>query len=594
MRIKLYIFAILFAVTTVGFGQVEFTAKISKDQIGVNERLRIEFEMNKNGDNFTPPDFKNFKVYGGPRQAISRRWSNGKSKFSKTYTYYLQPERRGTFTIGQAKVQIDGKTYKTSPQTVKVTAAVNKPKNGDEKEIVDVSDQIHLVTEISNTSPYLNEGITVVYKLYVSKDAAVSNWHAIDIPKFSNFWNQDIQLDNYKVRYGSYKGDKDYRYVILKKTVLYPQKTGKLQVEPLTLNISIEEPTQRRNFFGQTIYKTVDKTMASKNHTIVVKSLPEKGKPDNFTGAVGQFDFKVTASKDVLDADESLDAKVVVSGNGNLKLFQLPELSAPKAFEVYDPEHGEKVNTNLNGMHGSISDTYTLVPKMKGKYKIKPLNFSYFDPHSKTYKRLASKPLKIDVKNGPVQPVSGGDSTGYTSTHKQPVTTSGKHFRYIKLKANLKPLDQAPFFKSKLFWTLLFLPLVILPVVVGFGNRHLEKANDLYGKRIKRADKLAKRYLSEAKKTLGDQKAYYDSLERALHNYLRAKLELQTSEMSKERIMELLKQKRVSEDTSRQFISLLESCEFARYTPSSDVGMKQDYAKAAKIISEVDKQMVKS
>src|SRR5699024_8760403 len=299
----------------------------------------------KNGDDFTPPKFDDFEVYGGPRQSISHSWTNGKSKFSKKYSYFLKPKHRGTLTIGQAKVTIDGKVYKTSPKTIEVTAAVDKPKNGQNEEIVDVSDDIHLVTEISNLHPYLNEGITVVYKLYVSANTSIRNWELVDMPKFSNFWSQDIDTDPGKVRYGSYKGDKDYRYVVLKKAVLYPQKTGTINVEPLTLSMAVEVPSNRRDFFGRRMYKTVDRTIASKNRKIEVKPLPEKGKPDDFSGAVGQFSLTTSASKEKLDAGESLDFKVSVSGNGNLKLFELPAPEVPSNFEAYDPEHSEDVHT---------------------------------------------------------------------------------------------------------------------------------------------------------------------------------------------------------------------------------------------------------
>lgn len=594
MRLKLYIFSLLFAITTVSFAQVDFTAKVSRDEIGLNENVKVEFRMNRNGDDFQRPDFKNFKIVAGPSQYMSGTFSQGKREVIKTYTYILQPEKRGNLTIGQATVKIDGKTYKTSPLKVKVTAPVNKPKDGDNQEITDVTKGIHLVTEVSNTHPYLNQGITVLYKLYVSKDAAVSNWRFQDIPKFTGFWNQDIEIKKIQIKYGSYQGDKDYRYIVLKKTVLYPQKTGELKIEPLTLNISIDTPSNRRDIFGRRLYNTVDKAMSSPARTVDVKPLPEEGRPDDFSGAVGQFKFNVSASKDSLNANESLDAKVEVSGTGNLKLFQLPKLVAPQAFEMYDPEHEEHVSTTLSGMHGRISDTYTMVPKAKGKYRIEPLSFSYFDPKSKTYKELTSRPVGIDVPNGPTAGISNNISNISSQdslVNKQAISTVDKHFRYIKLKTNLHAINEPPFFKSKLFWTLLFMPVLLLLITVKVGDKQIEKASDVYQKRIKRADKLAKKYLSEAKKNLGNQVAYYESLERALHNYLRAKLDIQTSEISKENIGALLAKNGVSGDVKDEFISLLESCEFARYTPSSDTGMQQDYDKAAQIISKVDKQI---
>lgn len=590
MAKQLNIFVFLFLVSAVGFGQVEFKAKVNKKKIGLNERLRVEFEMNENGDNFKAPNFEGFKVYGGPRQSISQSWTNGVNKFSKTYTYYLEPEERGTLKIGQATVEIDGKEYKTSPQEIEVTAAVDEPKDENDEDIPDVSEDIHIVTEISNENPYLNEGISVVYKLYVSQNASVSDWRVKDSPKFSNFWSQDIDT-KFQIKYGSYKGEDDYRYVELKKTLLYPQKTGKLTIEPMSLDFSVEVPTNKRDFFGRPQYKSVEKTLSSKSREIDVKPLPDEGKPESFSGAVGQFDFKVSASKDELEVDESMDATVEVSGKGNLKIFDLPELQVPSALEAYDPEHSENVSTTLGGTEGSLSDTYTLVADANGEYTLEPMEFSFFDPKAERYRTLTSDALKVNITGGESKAVASSEDTTAASSQKQRVVSTGNHFQYIKLKTKLHALNRVEFFKSKLFWALLFLPIVLLPVAIGVGKKHKDRVNDLYGNRIRRADRLARKYLSEAKKTMGDQKAYYEALERALHNFLRANLDMQTSEMKKARIAESLQEKGVEEETSNAFIKLLESCEFARYTPPSNIEMQQDYDKASEIISEVDKQM---
>src|SRR5690606_23977117 len=147
--------------------QVQFDAKVSKNRLGINERLRIDFEMNHDGDNFRPPSFENFKVVGGPNQSISNSWINGKRSFSKTYSYFLAPQSRGRVTIGQATIEINGDIYKTLPVEVEVTAAVDVPKDGNNSDYV-ASENVHLVAEVSNANPYLNEAITVTYKLYVS------------------------------------------------------------------------------------------------------------------------------------------------------------------------------------------------------------------------------------------------------------------------------------------------------------------------------------------------------------------------------------------------------------------------------------------
>lgn len=592
MMRKVYILVFLFSISFLGYGQVEFTAKLDKDKVGLNERLRVDFEMNQNGDNFTPPDFEGFKLYGGPRQSISQSWVNGKRSFSKTYSYYLEPVKRGKFTIGQAQVQINGEIYKTTPLQVEVTASVDQPKDENNEEIIDYSKDIHLVTEISNENPYLNEGISIVYKLYVGQDANVSDWYISDIPKYANFWSHNIDIKEVKVYHGSYKGNKDYRYVFLKKVVLYPQKTGEITIEPLTVNYTTEIPTARRDFFGRQIFQPVEKKMSSSSRVIQVKPLPEQGKPTDFSGAVGDLSYTVKSSKEELEADESLDVTVEVTGTGNLKLFQLPQLEAPGSFEVYDPEHTENVSVNEQGMRGSVSDRYTLVPGAKGAFMIRTQSFSYFDPQAKTYKTLPPRQVKVEVTTNSSSSVANipSGNEGSAATQKQAVTAPA-HFGYIKLKTNLQDINRKPFFKSPFFWSLLLIPVLLIPAVIAVGNKRSKKKNDFVANRIKRADKLARKYLSAAKKEMGNQEAYYEALEGALHNYLKAKLDIPTSEMSKERILTLLQEKQVTTETGQRFIGLLENCEFARYAPSSDLGMQHDYDKAAAIISEVDKQL---
>lgn len=585
MKLKYLILSFLLFASGLIQAQVRFEAKVSREKLGINERLRVDFEMNEDGDNFQPPSFEGFTVVGGPNQKISTSILNGKMAYSKTYSFYLQPKKRGNLRIGQAEIIIDDKTYKTSPLTVEITAAVDKPTDGDSSEII-AEDNLHLVAEVSKANPYLNEALTVVYKLYVSPRVSVSNWRELDSPKYNDFWSQSIDIQQLRVENGEYRGE-PYRYVVLRKTILYPQKTGELNIEPLTLSIAVDVPSERRDIFGSRIYKTVNKTVAADNKKINVKPLPD-GKPANFTGAVGKFDFNVTASKNELNAGESLQAKVEVRGNGNLKLFDLPELTAPSSLEMYDPERSENVNTNLNGMQGSISESYTVVPTQKGKYPIPALSFSYFDPSSETYKTHTSEELLINVEKGPL---AGNEPSGFSGANKQRLAIDGNQFRFIKLNTNLKDLDNESFLGSFLFWSALILPLAAIPLFILFGKKREQRANDVIGNRIRRADKLARKYLSEAKKHLGDQKEFYLALERSMHNYLKAKLGIQTGEMSKERISSLLAEKEVDSETNSEFISLLESCEYARYTPASSDTMQHDYEKAVRVISTLDKQL---
>ncbi|ULC59591.1 BatD family protein [Flaviramulus sp. BrNp1-15] len=578
---------VILLVSSMAFAQVKFEAKASKQKLGVNERLRIDFEMNKDGDNFNPPDFSNFTVVGGPNQSVSNSWINGVRSYKKTYSYFLAPKQRGNFTISQASITIDGETYKTTPLKIEVTAAVDIPKDPNNPNYL-ASENIHLVAEVSKTNPYLNEAITVVYKLYVSPKIAVDNWNEIDSPRYNDFWSQNINTQGQKVQNGTYNGE-DYRFLVLRKTVLYPQKTGKLNIEPLSLDIAMRVPTNRRDIFGSLLMTRVNRTVSAGNKTINVKPLPEAGKPLDFTGAVGEFNFDVIPSKTQLDATESLQLKVAVRGNGNLKLFKLPKVSLPSSLEVYEPEHNENVKTNLGGMQGSISDSYTVVPQYKGKYPIPSISFSYFDLKTETYKRLSSDEIVINVLNGPTN-TSDTESTNITNPNKQAIVFNNDQFAFIKTKTNFSDIKPDYFFKTKLFWSMLLLPFLAIPLAIVIRNKKASRDADVYGNRIRKADKLARKYLSSAKKSLGKKEAFYIALEKALHNYLKAKLHIETSDLSKEKINNLLKEKQVDDEVIKDFKSILENCELARYTPIDIVTMQEDYDKAAKTISLIDKQ----
>lgn len=564
---------------------VEFVMNLSKEELGINERLRVDFTMNKDGDNFKPPQFEGFNVVMGPSQSISSSWVNGKRSFSKTYSYVLKPTARGSFTINQATIEIDGQTFKTTPQKVEVTAAVDKP-NG-QKTVDDVADEsLHLVAEVSKGNPYLNEAVTVIYKLYVSPNISVTNYRPLDNPTYNNFWSQDIPVTKHTAQNGTYQG-KPYRYVVLKRVVLYPQKSGQLDIEPLSLEIFVDVPTNRRDFFGGRIYTQTSKTVSAGKRTINVKPLPEAGKPADFSGAVGDFDFSVTTSKTQLNASESLQAKVEVSGKGNLKLFQLPEPELPSSLEVYDPEYEESINTYSSGMEGKVSNNYTIVPSFRGKYPIPSISFSYFNPSTASYETINSDEINIEVIEGP----TSNTANTAPSSNQQTVVPTGEQFHFININPNLSAIGVDRFFGSNLFFLLLLAPLLLIPIAIFAFKKREAIASDVVGNKIKKANKLARKYLSTAKKELGNKEAFYVALEKGLHNYLKAKLHIETSEFSKDKITKILSEKNVEKEDIKGFIGLLTSCEMARYSPFSNVQMQQDYEKASEVISNLDKQL---
>ena len=586
--LKLYFFSFFVILAFNLQAQVSFDAKVSKKRLGLNERLRIDFEMNENGDNFNPPPFKNFQIISGPQQAVSRSWVNGVQSFSKTYTYFLTPRSKGNFTIGQAEVTINGEIYKTSPIEIEVTNAVKKPNDPNNVE-GQIDGNIHLVAEVSNPNPYLNEGITIIYKLYFRNPISVSDVSELETPSYGDFWSHLIKIGRAEINMrGTFKGE-SYNEVVWRKAVLYPQKSGNLILEPLTLDLTLSLPSNRRDLFGRRILTQSQKTITTGEKVIKVKDLPKKNKPENFSGAVGKFDFDLILNKNTLKASESFQAKIKVRGKGNLNLFNLPSINVPNTLEVYEPEHNEKVKVTLSGIQGTVEDSYTIVPQFQGKYPIPSIEFTYFDPKLEAYKTLFSQELIVDVYDGPTSGLPSVNNS--LSKSKNSIVPNDSSFRFIKLDTKLQQKNQKIFWRSYLFWTLLFIPIVLIITSILIKKYILNQTEDLTTRKQKRAQQLAKKYLSSAKKVIQDQAKFYEALERALHNYLKAKLKIETTELSKSKIQKLLNDKGIDKQISSEYVEVIENCERARYAPGSSINSKEDLEKSGELISKIDRQI---
>ncbi len=582
-------FYILFLLTVQGISaQVTFKTTVSKDELGLNERLRIEFSINRQGgDDFTPPDFRNFKVLAGPSQATSFSSINGKSSFKQTYTYIIQPLRKGTFTIPSASITYKGQVIKTNTVRIKVSDAVAIPKDPNDPRYL-ASQNVHLVAEISNANPYVGESISVVYKLYVNTNKVnVQNTRELASPTFNGFWNQNIKVENWVAQSGTYKGE-PHRFVVVKRSLLIPHKSGKLELEPLEMEITAGVPMGRRDFFGNMMFKDVSFTLTSGKRIINVKPLPEENKPVDFNGAVGDFDFSVKTSKNTLKASESATLTVDISGKGNLKLIEMPSIIAPQGLEIYEPEHHEKIRTSLSGLQGRIYDQYAIVPQFKGKFKIPDVSFSYFNPNDEQYHTITSDAIIINVPQGKA---ATEDSDQNTIT-KRTVVGGENDIRFIKMKTKLAPIKvEKDFFGSNLYYILLLLPLLSIPIGIFLGKKKQNRDNDIVGNKRRKANRLARKYLSEAKKQLGNKEPFYEALERAIHNYLKARLQVETSEMSMDRIEEMLAERNVKPVIIEEFKKVIDDSNMARYAPSTSTVMKNDYNRAKQVITRLDKYL---
>ena len=556
--------------------QVKFDVSVSKSKLGLNERLRVDFVMNQNGDNFSPPKFENFQIIGGPNQSIKTSYVNGERSFSKTYSYFLKPLKKGTLKISQASIEIDNETYKSLPIEVTITDSVKQPSDAVTQYYND--DDIELRALISKGSPFLNEPITVVYKLYYKAPINISDARETETPKFKDFWSQTIKIPQLKVQREVYKGQ-NYNVVEWRKVVLYPQRVGELEISPLSLNLVLDVPTDKRDFFGNVIYDQTSQLISTGMRRINVKNLPNLGKPDSFTGAVGEFEFDVILNKNSLRATESFQAELKVKGSGNLKLFDLPNILVPNSMELFEPEREELINTNLSGMSGSISKLFTIIPRFQGNFPIEEVEFSYFNPETEKYKILKSPRLTIDVFDGPAL------SNSITNDNLN-IITADDSFRFIKMKGNLEEIKNDIFFESKLFYALVASPFAFLLSLFAFTFYRRKRKESSY-ELMRIEERQINKMIDSAKVAIGDKILFYDKIEKAIIKSLIVKFSIRMESLNKEKIQQIGQEKGLLRNDITLIIKLIENCEKAKYSQSSDSIMNKDLENARKAINSI-------
>ena len=575
---------IIFLIGFSAFSQVNFTTKLSKDRLGLNERVKIEFTVDKDGDNFIPPKFDNFRVVGGPSQSIRNSWINGKKSYSKTYSYFLSPIEKGSFEIGQASIEVDDEIYKTLPVRITVTSAVDIPTDPNDPNYL-ADKNIHLVAEVSNKNPFLNEAISVSYKLYVSPDTGVNNWRELEAPRYADFWSNNIDIKSLNVQNGTFKG-KPYRYVVLRRTLLYPQKTGELKIEPLTLDISVQVPSNRRDFFGNLISSSVNKTVSSGSSIIDVKSLPIDNKPKDFSGAVGSFSFEIKSDKNELLTDEAFQLSLIVSGDGNFNLFEDPKISLPNSLEVYEPEKISNISVRARGIKGNINNKYTVVPNNPGKYTIPETKFSFFNPVSAEYKTIYSDPIFIDVDGAYNSSLVSSDINEKNRTNK--IQLLENQFSSFKTKTKFSNVNDSIFFNSNYYWILFIIPFIICFLII-VSSKILRNYKSKKVDELKLARILTNKLLADSKALIGNKEKFYESIDKALTTYLKTKLNLKNSEFKNEIINIKLQEMNLDKESIGLLFEIFENCQLARYTPLNIDAMSDDYRKANQFIEKFEK-----
>lgn len=572
--------------------------------VKIGERFRLVYKVDAKtqAPNIKLPNA--FTVLSGPgmSQSTSIQWINGKqsSTFNLTFTYILVADTEGTFTIPAAKVSHDGKTIESAPITIEVlkgnakTQAQNpQSKNSNDNTNQKVSsggENFFVRVILSRDNIYQGEHLVATLKLYTKLNLA--GFEDIKFPSFSGFFNQEIEMPSQISLQRENINGEIYQTGIIKKYVLFPQRSGKITIDPFEIEAIVRERTRSSDpfddFFGGR-YRTYNVKDKSPSIALNVKPLPI-GKPASFNGAVGNFKLETSVDKTSLKANESITLRVKIIGEGNLKLIETPKIDFPGDFEVYDPKISPSIKITPNGARGFITYEYLLIPRHAGTFTLDPIKLSFFNPATQKYKTLNGQEFTIDVEKG------DGDQNGLvvSNFNRQDVANIGTDIRFIRTGNISLQVIGNPFFGSNSFWLIYLIGIGLTIILIIVRRKKIKENADLMGMRTKKASKVSKKRLRAAGKELkaGNDGKMYEAILKAIWGYLADKLSIDAASLTRDNVGDILTTNKVDSEVIKSLIRLLDDCEFARYAPSAaETDSKTIFNQAADIIGKLEKNL---
>lgn len=609
-KISLIFFAL--SIALMGFAdEVVFRAQAPK-QVVVGRPFQITYTVNQRSRDLRAPEFSDFDVLSGPYTSTSSSTSfvNGKrtSSFEQTYTYMLMAQRAGTFTIGPATVKVDGENVQSNGVRIEVLPEDQQASPSSQPAQTSQSTQtsssssassenIFVRTIASKTKVHEQEALLVTYKLYFANVDVTQLTNNTKLPEFTGFLKQDLEQGEIQTELEHYNG-RNYQTAVLYRTILYPQHSGDISIDPAKFEAVLRVQTQQRprsifdDFFGS--YTNVTKMLTAPGVTIHVSALPG-GKPAGFSGGVGKFTLTPSISQTELQTNDAVTIKLDISGTGNMKLLKTPAIDWPEGFEPYDPKVTNNFKTTTAGVSGTKSIEYLAIPRSAGEYTIPAVKFSYFDIDEKAYKTLSTPEYTIRVKRGAGSEHAEGETEGQviSYTHKEDIKQLGSDIRYINTKQPVAN-NKAQVINTRFIWLWYVIPALIAMILLIVLRKQIKEAADINRVRYKRANKVAQKRLKAAAAALkaNDKNTFYAAIETAAWSYLSDRLSIPTADLNKENIASLLAQKGVSEALINDVMNVLSTAEFARYAPSTDHAMDDLYTATTNLINNLEDQKI--
>ena len=597
LNIKILLLLFLLQGNSLFAQEVIFKASAPKGVVK-NEQFRLTYTLNKEGKDIRlPSGMDGFDILFGPSvsSSYSTQIINGKStsQSSFSYTYILIAPEEGSFTIAPASITVNGSNYKSNSIKIDVLPPdkeVEKSQSGQSSSSSSTSTEIKKTDAfiraiVSKNRIYEQEGFMVTFKLYTTFN--VVDFGRIEFPEFEGFLVEELDIpSNQQLQLEHYDG-RNYYTADLRKTLLFPQRSGKMTIPSGRLEMVFSVPSGKKvsSFFGmQEVNVDVKKPMITNPVTINVNALPS-GKPSSFKGAVGSFTFTPTISTHEIRANEPITVTLKISGTGNQKLIQNPEVEFPTNFELYDPTIVNDLTAGPNGLSGTRTVEYLVIPRYEGDYSIPAIEFSYFDINSRSYKTVKSPTYSLTVLKG-----DPSKATASSYVNQQQVKVE-QDIRYIKTEKPMFLNTDKFFVGSWVYWMWYLIPFILLCLFFIFYRKQMKLNSNIALMRNKRASKVAKRRLKKAEVYLKkkDKENFYNEVLRSLWGYFSDKLSIPGADLTKRNIGAELSDYGVDEALIDKFMKILETCEFARYAPvESSAAMDEIYEETSDAIGKME------
>jgi hypothetical protein len=596
---KIVALSLLICSALVAWGEEKISFKADAPMIvSMGEPFRINFELNTKPerDTFEGPSFEGFEILAGPQSSTSSstQWVNGKttSSYAYTITYVLMPQRKGTFTIGAASIEAKKRRYSTQPIAIEVREGrqESNPNESAESRATNSiqKDDLLLRFEVSKNSVYKGEPVRALLRLYTRVDNI--QVEQSKLPAFNGFWSQQVDIEQGPFR--EVVNGKIYNAYNIAEYLLYPQKDGVITIEPAEMTILAQVVVQiHQSFFGG-IPEAYNVRRELKTAPIKINVKPLPPAPASFTGAVGRYTLSHNLTATTVPANSAATLQLKISGTGNLKFINAPNVALPTSFDLYEVKSEEQIENRASGSVGYRRFDYPFIVRAEGTYDIEPIEFTFFDAEKGKYTTLTTPPLKIEVTpDGSATAAPQGIVVGPT---REDVRLLGEDIRFIKPgKSNLRA-DIAPFVLSQSYWLTMLLLVVVAVVVYCIVRKYLRDRSNVVLVKGKRANKMAvKRFrIAEKYKREQDRRAFYEEMLRAMWGYLGDRFNIPVADLTREVVRQMLSTRGATAE-AEAIIAVIARCEEAQYSPAATAAMEEIYEEGVDAVSKIESAIKK-